>query len=264
MIATPPQSLGDAANQGLYQSEKRIKSDTSRSKTYELSGGTEGRASRARRGRMSQDFVIAAARLHTQNPPLTHSCGRSPFGNDKIESTLVTTNAWQCQVIFSITGLYALLIVSYRNGLSPVESAFLAESIPILIQPRQAMTSLQLIDVCKSFLKRQRRVRIIPPTWLNPEVLQKLLEDEEQKANFAALPDFSRRLLRDLQEIRQAKARKGIETVGETHVQMDNIEMMKINEIWFNMQAADQIKLLNVAKLDRDVAGELESNDQFE
>src|ERR1700737_2347284 len=77
-------------------------------------------------------------------------------------------------------------------------------------------------------------------------------------------PDLSRRLLRDLREIRQAKARKGIETVGETHVQMDNIGMMEINEIGFINERADRMKLLNVAKLDRDDAGELESNDQFE
>jgi hypothetical protein len=47
--------------------------------------------------------------------------------------------------------LHISLTCFYRNGLSPVEVAFLAESIPISIQPRQAMTSLQLIDVqlCK-------------------------------------------------------------------------------------------------------------------
>jgi hypothetical protein len=35
----------------------------------------------------------------------------------------------------------------YRNGLSPAEVAFVAESTTISIQPRQAMSNLQLIDV---------------------------------------------------------------------------------------------------------------------
>ena len=35
----------------------------------------------------------------------------------------------------------------HRNGLSPAEVAFVAESITISIQPRQAMPNLQLIDV---------------------------------------------------------------------------------------------------------------------
>ncbi len=46
-------------------------------------------------------------------------------------------------------------------------------------------------------------------------------------------PELTRRLLRDLREVRQAKARKGIETIGETHLQMDNLGMMEINEIRF-------------------------------
>lgn len=73
-------------------------------------------------------------------------------------------------------------------------------------------------------------------------------------------PDLSRRLLRDLREIRQAKARKGIETVGETHIQMDNIGMMEINEIQFLSQSVDRLRLLNAAKFDRDDEVEMEAN----
>jgi hypothetical protein len=36
---------------------------------------------------------------------------------------------------------------SYRNGLSPAEVAFIAESTYVHIQPRQAMPSLDLIEV---------------------------------------------------------------------------------------------------------------------
>jgi hypothetical protein len=34
-----------------------------------------------------------------------------------------------------------------RNGLTPAELAFVAESATIFIQPRQGMASLQLLDV---------------------------------------------------------------------------------------------------------------------
>jgi GINS complex subunit 2 len=104
-----------------------------------------------------------------------------------------------------------------RHGLSPAEVTFLGESSRVFIQPRQAMAPLQLIDVNLIFtqelinkstipafkppqsvevplwlallLKRQRRARIIPPTWLNHDYLQELLEDEEKEDSpFSALP----------------------------------------------------------------------------
>jgi len=37
-------------------------------------------------------------------------------------------------------------------------------------------------------LKRQRRARIIPPDWMNYEVLQRLLDTEEKDLPFVALP----------------------------------------------------------------------------
>jgi len=42
-----------------------------------------------------------------------------------------------------------------RHGLSPAEVAFLAESTMIAIQPRQAMSSLQLLDVRHYFQSNQ-------------------------------------------------------------------------------------------------------------
>jgi GINS complex protein helical bundle domain len=41
---------------------------------------------------------------------------------------------------------------------------------------------------------------------------------------------ITRRLLGDLREVRLAKVRKGVETVGDTYVQMDNLSRMEINE----------------------------------
>jgi len=44
--------------------------------------------------------------------------------------------------------------------------------------------------------------------------------------------------------VRLAKARKGIETVGDTHIQMDNIGIMEISEIRFMSQAVNQMMQL--------------------
>jgi len=57
-------------------------------------------------------------------------------------------------------------------------------------------------------------------------------------------PETTRRLLRDLRETRLAKARKGIDTIADTHVQMDNLGLMEINEIRFLGHAVDQIRNL--------------------
>ena len=125
-------------------------------------------------------------------------------------------------------------------------------------------------------LKRQRRARVIPPDWLNVESLKNLLEQEEKEEPFAPLPflwlevstallnrlssmllyssfsasddmiepDVIRRLLRDLRELRMAKARKGIDALGDTYVQMDNLGRMEVNEMRFLSHAADRLRTL--------------------
>jgi GINS complex subunit 2 len=61
--------------------------------------------------------------------------------------------------------------------------------------------------------------------------------------------------LRDLREVRQAKARKGIETVGDTHLQMDNLGLMEISEIRFLSKALDQLRQLNAVRADSEGGG---------
>jgi GINS complex subunit 2 len=63
---------------------------------------------------------------------------------------------------------------------------------------------------------------------------------------------LTRRLLRDLREVRQAKARKGIDTIGDTHLQMDNLGMMEITEIRFLSNVLDRLRVLSSAKFDED------------
>jgi GINS complex subunit 2 len=63
-------------------------------------------------------------------------------------------------------------------------------------------------------------------------------------------PDITRRLLRDLREMRLAKARNGVDTAGDTYVQMDNLGRMEINEIRFLGQAVDRLRTLATNGID--------------
>lgn len=107
-------------------------------------------------------------------------------------------------------------------------------------------------------LKRQKRAIIVPPDWLSVETLETRLEEEKKvdatgdATGFSKLPfqwlaisdllldvasddipdaDYVRRLLRDLRETRQAKARDGLEVLEDRILQMDNIGLSEINEI---------------------------------
>jgi len=72
--------------------------------------------------------------------------------------------------------------------------------------------------------------------------------DADRAIDDVAEPELTRRLLRDLREIRQAKARKGIETIVDTHLQMDNLGTMEITEIRYLDNALDKLRVLSTAK----------------
>ncbi|CCJ31195.1 unnamed protein product, partial [Pneumocystis jirovecii] len=167
---------------------------------------------------------------------------------------------------------------------TPSEIAFIAESSLIEIIPLQTMDALPLIGEnipqfnpphrvtvplwMAVFLKRQKRANILPPSWLSQEILQDFLDEENKPGNgFSPLPlqwleisnillevasddmdqpDLIRRLLRDLRETRQGKTRQGLSSLNETHLQMDNLGSMEINEIRpFFAKSMDQMRRLN-------------------
>ncbi|KAG4304654.1 hypothetical protein PORY_002047 [Pneumocystis oryctolagi] len=174
---------------------------------------------------------------------------------------------------------------------TPSEIAFIAESSLIEIIPRQTMDALPLINGIipqfkppqrvtvplwmAVFLKRQKRANILPPSWLSQEVLEDFIEAENKPGNgFSALPfhwleisnillevapddidqpDLIRRLLRDLRETRQGKTREGLTSLNETHLQMDNLGSMEINEIRpFFAKSMDQIRKLNALNVENE------------
>jgi GINS complex subunit 2 len=157
-----------------------------------------------------------------------------------------------------------------RQTFLPSEIFFLAEDTPVDIIPRQSMKSIkvigesipQLVPMRRTsvplwvavLLKKQGRCNIVSPDWLNEENLKKVASDEARHADrFSDLPwhwmeisqsllavagddipsptSVVRSLLKDIREARQAKARAGLVELNESHMQMDNLGAMEINEI---------------------------------
>ncbi|CAN6662042.1 DNA replication complex GINS protein Psf2p [Trichomonascus vanleenenianus] len=157
-----------------------------------------------------------------------------------------------------------------QKTFSPAEVFFMAEATDVTVIPRQPLEKLELIgcEIPKLqpmrhavlplwlalLLKKQGRVRIVQPDWLQESQLKKVYDEEVQNSDrFSPLPwhwmevgeailsdaadDLStpaytiRNLLRDIREIRQSKARAGVSMLNENHMQMDNMGMMEINEL---------------------------------
>ncbi|RUS15600.1 hypothetical protein BC937DRAFT_92243 [Endogone sp. FLAS-F59071] len=160
------------------------------------------------------------------------------------------------------------LPVHLRSAFTPAEIEFSAENILVFIVPSYRMDAISLITGTYGpfrpparaevplwlalALKKNQKCTILPPEWLTVENLQSKLQEEETGPNFSALPyhymevahllledalddipsaDRVRKLLKDLRETRQSKAREGLGGLTATYLQMDNLSLMEINEI---------------------------------
>ncbi|KAK9377359.1 uncharacterized protein V1513DRAFT_408505 [Lipomyces chichibuensis] len=167
----------------------------------------------------------------------------------------------------------------------PSEISFLAENSFVTIIPRQAMESIALIGGAipsmrpmrrievpiwvAVLLKKQSRCNIVPPDWLSEENL-KITYDAEAanmtrfSANLpwewvevgelilgsapddlSSPPHVIRNLLRDIREVRQAKARAGLKNLNDSYLQLDNVGAMELNEIRsFVTMAMNQLRIM--------------------
>lgn len=160
--------------------------------------------------------------------------------------------------------------VKLQRTFLPSELFFLAEDEEIVVIPRQSIDELDLIGLrlpklqamrrisiplwLALLLKKQLRLNIAPPKWLEEDNLKRVYEEEKNvKDRFVQLPwhwmeigqalldgapdDLAspahviRNLLRDIREVRQAKTRAGLNELDDSHLQMDNLGLMEINEI---------------------------------
>ncbi|KAF9151244.1 DNA replication protein psf2 [Linnemannia schmuckeri] len=173
-----------------------------------------------------------------------------------------------------------------KNGLTPLEIEFLAENELIEIEAAiDTRTDLELLSGTLPglkplrtnkvplwmaiSLKKKHKCNIRVPDWMTVEALTKTLKEEQTYELFSSMPyhymeiaqlllenamddipsaDTTRTLLKDLREARQSKARKGVDSLGESYLQMDNIGLMEINEIRpFFTKAFFEIKKLRPA-----------------
>jgi len=104
-------------------------------------------------------------------------------------------------------------------------------------------------------LKEKSKCSIVPPTWLQESELQSVYDEEVRHADRfsprlpwhwmevsaillrVARDDLEspghviRGLLRDIREVRQAKARQGLQQLNDAHMRMDGLGALEINEI---------------------------------
>ncbi|KAJ1915073.1 DNA replication protein psf2 [Mycoemilia scoparia] len=156
-----------------------------------------------------------------------------------------------------------------KIAFTPAELQFLAENEPITIVPTRHIEKLELISGSygpfnpprkaqvplwlAAMLKSSSYCRIVPPSWMDSENLEKICNSEEQpESRFSNLPPYYiivasilfecaeddipeaqsiRRLLQDVGEIRQGKVREGLKYLNPAQLQMDNLSMAEINQI---------------------------------
>ncbi|KAJ1963437.1 DNA replication protein psf2 [Dispira parvispora] len=149
------------------------------------------------------------------------------------------------------------------------ELEFLAEDTPITIIPTHRMDTLHFISGSYGpfqppahievplwlarLLKTKRRCHIQAPTWLNCRFLERKYDEEQRQPDrFSNLPyqyleiahvlvtcaeddipqsHTIKRLIQDLREIRQSKARAGLAAVNPVYLQMDHLGAVELNEI---------------------------------
>lgn len=172
-----------------------------------------------------------------------------------------------------------------RSSFTPGEINFLAESQTISVLPRFSFDAIQLIGtkvpqmramrrvdipVWLAFiLKNQDKCNIVVPDWMKADNLKKLYDLEiENPTKFSKLPwhwlEISKKILehasndmddppqqvrsliQDLREVRLIKARKGIKELNESHMRLDNLSLMEINELRpFVIGVMNQLRKLN-------------------
>ncbi|CCE64619.1 hypothetical protein TPHA_0I01130 [Tetrapisispora phaffii CBS 4417] len=119
------------------------------------------------------------------------------------------------------------------------------------------MVAMQTTEVAlwvALLLKQQNKCSIIAPSWLTvKELSNKIRYEESYHDRFSPMPwdwlvlsnilfkkaadDFNdpihelRTKIQDLREIRQLKVMKGLEQLNESHLQLDNLSLMEINEL---------------------------------
>ncbi|KAI8881424.1 DNA replication complex GINS protein PSF2 [Backusella circina FSU 941] len=172
---------------------------------------------------------------------------------------------------------------SHQNSFTPSEVEFIASNEKIKIIPNRRFDRLDLIQMpidrfqpplttevpvwLAVLMKKNNKCSIQCPDWLTVENLSKKIEEEETEEEFSAVPfhymelsqmlmndaredipnaEQIQKLLQDLRETRQVKARTGLKYLDDKWLGMNNLSLMEINEIRpFFSRAFDEMRKLN-------------------
>ncbi|VVT49478.1 uncharacterized protein SAPINGB_P002289 [Magnusiomyces paraingens] len=145
----------------------------------------------------------------------------------------------------------------------PSELFFLAEDTQITIVPRQALGPIQLIGI----ITKSKSATVV--CMYLKETIKVQLGVAEARDDLIAPANIIRGLIRDLREVRQAKARAGIKELNESHMRMDNMGTLELNELrQFMAGVMDElqrlIEPLEEEKQDEDMEDDDDDNDLYE
>ena len=105
-------------------------------------------------------------------------------------------------------------------------------------------------------LRQRQKCRLLQPSWLTPETLESVREEEKEAQYFTKLPaknmfvvakilldvalvdltqaDRVKSLVKDIWDVRQAKLRKSVDAFvrsGLQHAKLDHLELMELNAV---------------------------------
>ena len=136
-----------------------------------------------------------------------------------------------------------------------------------------AMRSTEVVLWIALLLKQQSKCSIVAPQWLTTKELDRKIQYEKTHPDrFSQLPwnwlvlarilfnkakdDFHdpihelRGKIQDLREIRQIKVLKGLKYLNESHLQLDNLSLLEINELRpFITEIMDKLREIHTASL---------------
>lgn len=142
-----------------------------------------------------------------------------------------------------------------RNGQAPSQSSWkLITTDDKPLNNMVVMQSTEIVIWMALLLKQQNKCSIIAPQWLTKKELDKSIQYEKKYTDrFSSLPwnwlvlsqllfkraadDFYdpvhelRSRIQDLREIRQSKVLEGLKHLNESHLQLDNLSLLEVNEL---------------------------------
>ncbi|QLL33856.1 hypothetical protein HG536_0F01810 [Torulaspora globosa] len=157
-----------------------------------------------------------------------------------------------------------------KGGSPPIRCTLITTddaSINQLVATRSSEVALWLALL----LKQQNKCSIIAPQWLTLQALDRSIQFEKTHPDrFSAMPwnwlvlaqllfkrapdDFHdpvhdlRSKVQDLREIRQLKVLKGLRHLNESHLQLDNLSLLEVNELRpFVLDTMDRLREIHSA-----------------